>query len=210
MMARVQQYHCPGCNACPLIAVSDPTPKDSINFIQMVNCMREERLEQKGLMSKSGRLSEEAPWRQGLLHQHQYFNQELTEDVLREAVAKKQPTPLQARERVDREEAGRTLTSLTLKHPDAAPVINRFMSHYGDRLNTNDLQAITRLVSEILATQSREAFAAKVKKANAELLDLCQRLIRSFEHADDLEDIRSAVEELDSLLYEVEIRTDDK
>jgi len=108
--------------------------------------------------------------------------------------------------RADGMEAERVLHHLGTTYPDIQAPWYRLLQHTREGMTERAQIYVLRFVHDVLRHYGGEAWRENIRKANAELLDLCERLVKAFDDAREVEDLRASVEELDSMLYEIEER----
>ena len=82
---------------------------------------------------------------------------------------------------------------------------SNFRQHARESVVGDGARYAAQMVLLLVQRLDRSAeFEAKFKHDNAELLYLCRQVVRRFEQAHELLDMQTAVEELESMLYEKE------
>ena len=205
-MGKIQADRCTGCTVCPLVAIRTEELINPISgiipplvpgmFTRAVNCLRDEQIP---VLS--------------------------TPESVRKAVEGRGPLPPEAREALSEwqrrayemyperapeirqrygDEAERLLRRMESSFPDLAAPWYRLLQSSGSHLDELAQVRVLQFLFDILRHYGAEGFANSVRKANAELIDLCTRVVKAFDRATDIEDVRASIEELDSMLYEIE------
>lgn len=208
-MGKIQQTPCTGCTTCPIVAVrakdlSPAPPKgsplDLNDFTQAVNCLKGDKL--PGLnwtMEDFERAArEQVAGRNSMLSPRE---QRFIDPLMR------YPADAEMRHRYA-DEADRMFRRLEVTYPDLGPPWHRLLHSCGEHLDEHAQVKVLQFLWDVLRHYGAEGRRAEIRKTHQELLDLCNRVTKAFEHATDVEDLRVSIEELDSLVYEIEKESD--
>jgi hypothetical protein len=115
-----------------------------------------------------------------------------------------------AREVEQEKEADRLIERIDMHYPGLGHVWGAFRQRCGSSVSGFSTRAAAEMLSTVVQRMvaHQEEQRAKFTHDHAELLDLCQRLIRTFDGAQDVMDMQAAIEELDSMVYEIDKESD--
>lgn len=200
----IQDKACLGCKwLCPVIVTSDPA--DSLNFVQQVHCLKDEKRTGRlsALDPRAQRIPSPADW---YYPQQEYPPQrpDLTlppgfmEIKKREEEAKRRRTEVDLA-RIDSEAA-----VMCQRTPALEPIWLQFMRRCGQERTPLVARQGLVMMQQLVAMTSPDAVKAEVVRTRKELVDLCVRVVKAWDAADDKMDMQDAIEELDSLLYDLD------
>jgi hypothetical protein len=203
-MGTLQDNHCAGCVVCPSVASSDPThlpetkatdKPDSVNFTVKVNCLKSEWAAERRASSK--------PW--DTLHNwydSTYGSPQRRATALERAREEMQKQRMDAElSRIDAE-----AWRLCQQVPRLEPIWLQFMRSTGRERTPEVARCALQLTQQLLGLFSPEAARAEMVRTHKELIDLCERVVKAWDAADDKMEMQDAIEELDSLLYDLDKR----
>jgi hypothetical protein len=90
--------------------------------------------------------------------------------------------------------------------PRLEPIWLQFMRRTGRERTPEVARCALQLVQQLLDLFSPEAARAEMVRTHKELVDLCERVVKAWDAADDKMEMQDAIEELDSLLYDLDKR----
>ena len=197
-MGKLQDKPCPGCDSCPIIATSDSI--DSINFSTKVNCLLYEQ-------PLRGRLSARKPRDQRIpsgfdwtyKHRQEIWLPNSDED---HQIAEEK----KRRDTWDLSQIDADAFGLSQQTPEVFPLWQQFTQGAGSDRTPRVARSAFQLMTQLLRLYSPEAARAEVVRSRKELINLCERVVRAWDAADDKMDMQEAIEELDSLLYDLDKR----
>jgi ferredoxin len=217
-MGTLQDSHCAGCVVCPSVASSDPThlparydadgaetkasdKPDSINFTVKVNCLKSEWAAKRSSQKPSEQNSK--PW--DTLHNwydSTYGSPQRRATALERAREEMQKQRMDAElSRIDAE-----AWRLCQQVPRLEPIWLQFMRSTGRERTPEVARCALQLTQQLLGLFSPEAARAEMVRTHKELIDLCERVVKAWDAADDKMEMQDAIEELDSLLYDLDKR----
>lgn len=230
-MGTIKDVRCPGCDICPIIAWTGPItsakettehthhPIDSINFTTKVNCLKDEqaypgRLSPLNPIARNTQVQvQDVPteWDSLWNWYHQNFRQEypppgftlpptFREDQ-RRAIEEKKLRDADALARIDADAWG-----LCQRIPGLEPLWQHFVKQVGSDRTPKVARIFLQLIQQLMSLFSIEAARAEVVRSRKEMVDLCERVVKAWDAADDKMDMQDAIEELDSLLYDLDKR----
>lgn len=216
-MGTIKDKACKGCKVCPVIAASDPS--DSVNFTTKVNCLKGDlppgafamnyaNIEQRMLemYEEYGVHPEYGGYRQ---HSHGLSQQNPLEQHIPRGLfdgQKRVAEEMARRESIELARIDQEAMALAMRYPGIGPLWENFVQRGGHERTSKVARLFLQLIGQMLNLFSPEAAKAEVVRSRKELVDLCERVVRAWDRANDKMDMQEAIEELDSLLYDLDKR----
>jgi hypothetical protein len=214
-MGTIKDAPCTGCKICPLIASGDPS--DSINFTTKVNCLKDEQVHPNKALTYEAieRMMSEmyaqgnygqfgyGPRQHGLSERHP-MEQSIPKNLLTSQRLEAEDRKLRESRELARIDHDAWALAQTV--PSIGPIWNHFTQHCGADRTPTVASLAFQLIQQLMNLYSPEAAKAQVVRTRKELVDLCERVVKAWDTADDKMDMQEAIEELDSLLYDLDKR----
>lgn len=215
-MTKLVTHKCPGCpGSCPVVAIGDP--KDAINFSMQYDCLADATVKPRQwtaeeLLREGERMLQEQTRYRPAEHQPYRkppnYDQSYGLPQVRNHIAEREELQ-RLREQEIEEDAERTMTRFLMDYPHLEPVWQAYRHRVREHVAGSALRETVRLIIGVARTTDvRKEMQDRFDHQHAELVDLCQRLVKAFDSARDVIDMQAAIEELDSMLYEMDKGSD--
>jgi hypothetical protein len=215
-MGTIKDVACKGCTVCPVIATN--LPSDSVNFVTKVNCLKGEltgidKLDYAEIERRMLEMYEQYGQRFPDTRQYGHSHGLPQANPLDQHIPhgffdsqKKVAEEMARRESIELARIDQEAMALAMRVPGIGPLWENFIQRGGHERTSKMARLFLQVIGQMMNLFSPEAAKAEVVRSRKELIDLCERVVRAWDRANDKMDMQDAIEELDSLLYDLDKR----